>query len=115
MILPMVRVELIGASVDAIAARAGVSLMTVSKALRDQPDVSATTKTRVKLLAQQMGYLPDSSAQGFENGLRPFGGRTSRSKVLGIGSLSLGVNTLNQLTFDSYSIRPSAFSTSFRR
>ena len=46
-----------------IAARAGVSLMTVSKALRDEPDVSATTKTRIKLLAQQMGYVPDSSAQ----------------------------------------------------
>jgi len=38
--------------------------MTVSKALRDKPDVSAATKTRVKLLAQQMGYVPDSTAQG---------------------------------------------------
>lgn len=47
-----------------IALRAGISVMTVSKALRDRPDVSATTKTRVKLLAQQMGYVPDSSAQG---------------------------------------------------
>jgi DNA-binding LacI/PurR family transcriptional regulator len=58
-----------------IAARAGVSLMTVSKALRDQPDVSATTKTRVKLLAQQMGYLPDSSAQVL---------RTRKTKLFGI-------------------------------
>ncbi len=47
-----------------IAERVGLSVMTVSKALRDQPDVSATTKTRIKLLAQQMGYLPDSTAQG---------------------------------------------------
>ncbi len=47
-----------------IAQRAGVSVMTVSKALRDEPDVSAETKTRIKLLAQQMGYLPDSAAQG---------------------------------------------------
>jgi DNA-binding LacI/PurR family transcriptional regulator len=58
-----------------IAARAGVSLMTVSKALRDQPDVSATTKTRVKLLAQQMGYLPDSSAQVL---------RTRKTKLFGL-------------------------------
>jgi LacI family transcriptional regulator len=58
-----------------IAARAGVSLMTVSKALRDQPDVSATTKTRVKLLAQQMGYLPDSSAQVL---------RTRKTKLFGV-------------------------------
>lgn len=41
--------------------------MTVSKALRDKPDVSAVTKTRIKLLAQQMGYVPDSSAQGLRS------------------------------------------------
>ena len=47
-----------------IAQHAGVSVMTVSKALRNEKDVSATTKTRIKLLAQQMGYVPDSTAQG---------------------------------------------------
>ena len=47
-----------------IAQRGGLAIMTVSKALRDKPDVSAATKTRVKLLAQQMGYVPDSTAQG---------------------------------------------------
>jgi LacI family transcriptional regulator len=47
-----------------IAERIGVSVMTVSKALRDEPDVSAATKARIKLLAQQMGYVPDSTAQG---------------------------------------------------
>ncbi|MGI8966171.1 MAG: LacI family DNA-binding transcriptional regulator, partial [Limisphaerales bacterium] len=50
-----------------IAAQAGVSVMTVSKALRDESDISARTKTRLKLLAQQMGYLPDSLAQGLRN------------------------------------------------
>jgi len=50
-----------------IAERAGVSVMTVSKVLRDAPDVSAATKTRVKLLAQQMGYVPNSMAQGLRN------------------------------------------------
>jgi LacI family transcriptional regulator len=47
-----------------IAKRLGVSVMTVSKALRDQPDVSAATRTRIKQAAQDMGYVPDSSAQG---------------------------------------------------
>ena len=47
-----------------IAQHARVSVMTVSKALRDEPDVSAATKSRIKLLAQQMGYVPDSLAQG---------------------------------------------------
>jgi DNA-binding LacI/PurR family transcriptional regulator len=58
-----------------IAQKAGVSVMTVSKALRDEHDVSATTKTRVKLLAQQLGYVPDSSAQGL---------RTRTTRLFGI-------------------------------
>jgi len=63
-----------------IAERAGVSVMTVSKALRDAPDVSATTKTRIKLLAQQLGYVPDSSAQGL---------RTRTTKLFGLAVSSL--------------------------
>lgn len=58
-----------------IAERAGVSVMTVSKALRDEPDVSDSTKTRLKLLAQEMGYVPDSSAQGL---------RTRTTKLFGL-------------------------------
>ena len=58
-----------------IAQRAGLSIMTVSKALRDEHDVSASTKTRIKLLAQQMGYVPDSTAQGL---------RTRRTKLFGL-------------------------------
>jgi DNA-binding LacI/PurR family transcriptional regulator len=49
--------------------------MTVSKALRDKHDVSAETKTRVKLVAQQLGYVPNSSAQGL---------RTRTTKLFGI-------------------------------
>ncbi len=41
--------------------------MTVSKCLRGAPDISASTKTRIKVLAQQMGYMPDSMAQGLRN------------------------------------------------
>jgi DNA-binding LacI/PurR family transcriptional regulator len=50
-----------------IAQTAGVSVMTVSKALRDEPDVSAATKTRIKALALQAGYVPDSTAQGLRS------------------------------------------------
>jgi len=63
-----------------IAHQAGVSIMTVSKALRDEPDVSATTKTRIKLLAQQLGYVPDSSAQGL---------RTRSSRLFGLAISSM--------------------------
>src|SRR5262249_7502910 len=58
-----------------IAARAGVGVMTVSKALRDKHDVSPETKTRVKLVAQQLGYVPNSSAQGL---------RTRTTKLFGV-------------------------------
>jgi DNA-binding LacI/PurR family transcriptional regulator len=58
-----------------IAARAGVSLMTASKALRGAPDVAPGTRTRIKLLAQQMGYVPNSMAQGL---------RSRTTKLLGL-------------------------------
>ena len=58
-----------------IAQRARVSVMTVSKALRNEPDVSAATKLRIKSLAQQMGYVPDSLAQGL---------RSKTTKLLGL-------------------------------
>lgn len=41
--------------------------MTVSKVLRDAPDISAATKARIRLMAQQMGYMPDTIAQGLRN------------------------------------------------
>ncbi|MFP6903164.1 MAG: LacI family DNA-binding transcriptional regulator, partial [Verrucomicrobiia bacterium] len=46
-----------------IAATAGVSVMTVSKALRDEPDISAKTKARIKTLAAEVGYVPNNSAR----------------------------------------------------
>jgi len=58
-----------------IAERAGVSVMTVSKALRAEPDVSPTTRARIKALAQEMGYVPDSTAQGL---------RSRTSRLLGV-------------------------------
>jgi LacI family transcriptional regulator len=58
-----------------IARHAGVSVMTVSKVLRDAPDISAATKARVRLMAQQMGYVPDCNAQSL---------RTRTSRFLGI-------------------------------
>jgi len=49
--------------------------MTVSKVMRDAPDISVATKTRVRALAEQMGYVPDSQAQGL---------RTRTTKLFGL-------------------------------
>ena len=50
-----------------IAQRSGVSVMTVSKVMRDAPDVSVATKARIRQLAAEMGYVPDRIAQGLRN------------------------------------------------
>lgn len=71
-----------------IAARAGVSIMTVSKALRGEKDVSAATRARVKLLAQQMGYVPDSAAQGL---------RSRTTKLFGVVISSLANPIYNRV------------------
>ena len=63
-----------------IALQAGVSVMTVSKALRDAPDVSAATKARITALARQLGYVPDAAAQGL---------RTRSTRMLGLVVSSL--------------------------
>lgn len=63
-----------------IALQAGVSVMTVSKALRDAPDVSAATKVRIRDLAKQLGYVPDTAAQGL---------RTRSTRLLGLVVSSL--------------------------
>src|ERR1043166_2622763 len=50
-----------------IAKQAGVSVMTVSKVLRDTSDISPATKARVRQLAVEMGYTPDTMAQGLRS------------------------------------------------
>jgi LacI family transcriptional regulator len=58
-----------------IALQAGVSVMTVSKALRDAPDISSATKLRIRTMAETMGYTPDSVAQGL---------RSKTTKIFGL-------------------------------
>ncbi|MYE81829.1 MAG: LacI family transcriptional regulator [Gammaproteobacteria bacterium] len=45
-----------------IAARAGVSQSTVSRALRDSPQVSAATRRQIQRIAKEMGYTVDRNA-----------------------------------------------------
>ncbi|MFK7954443.1 MAG: LacI family DNA-binding transcriptional regulator [Ekhidna sp.] len=45
-----------------IAEKLGITVTTVSKALKDYPDISEDTKKKVNKLAKKLNYLPDSQA-----------------------------------------------------
>ena len=42
-----------------IAYMTGLGITTVSRALKDAPDIGAETKERVRLIARQIGYQPN--------------------------------------------------------
>ncbi|MGO4236056.1 LacI family DNA-binding transcriptional regulator [Pseudarthrobacter sp. YAF2] len=56
------------ASVELVAEMAGVSVSTVSRALRDIPGVSAATRKRVQDLARELGYSASPAASRLATG-----------------------------------------------
>jgi len=54
--------------IDEVARVAGVSTATVSRALRGLPNVSATTRERVRAVASQLGYVASPSAASLASG-----------------------------------------------
>ncbi|MEP7376694.1 MAG: LacI family DNA-binding transcriptional regulator [Chitinophagaceae bacterium] len=66
----------------------GISISTVSRALKDHPDISKTTKARVKELAEALEYEPNNNAVQL---------RTQQSNVLGIM-----VPTIDNFFYDSF-------------
>jgi len=51
-----------------IARDLGVSVVTISKALRDHPDISKTTRERILLKAKELGYRPNLTARSLVTG-----------------------------------------------
>ena len=72
-----------------IAVHAGVSIMTVSKVMRDAPDISLATKERVRQLANKMGYVPDTLAQSL---------RTRKTRLIGLVISSLANPVMVRVT-----------------
>ncbi len=54
------------ASMKDISELCGVSIATVSKALNDQSDIGEETRTRIKQVAKELGYFPNSSARALK-------------------------------------------------
>lgn len=64
-----------GSSIEDVAALAGVSTATVSRALRGLPRVSADARQRVMAAVLDLGYVPSPSARGLASG---------RTKTVGV-------------------------------
>lgn len=62
-------------SMKDISVACGVSVATVSKALNDHGDIGADTKKRIRQVAKQMGYFPNSAAKAL---------KTNRTQNLGV-------------------------------
>lgn len=58
-----------------LAEKLGISTATVSRALKDYPDISAETKKRVQELAKEMNYRPNTLAAGL---------RKSETRIIGV-------------------------------
>lgn len=54
------------ASIGDVARRAGVSPITVSRAIRNHPHVRADTRQRVLAAVQELGYVPNAVARGLK-------------------------------------------------
>jgi len=64
-------------SIQAVAAKAGVSVATVSRAFNFPGKVTPVTRELVERVARELNYVPNASARTL---------RTQRSRVLGASS-----------------------------
>ena len=78
-----------GVSIEDVAAAAGVSTATVSRAVRGLPRVSPATREKILGIAEDLGYVASSSASGLATGrtktigvLAPFVSRWFFSKAI---------------------------------
>ncbi|MCD6407986.1 LacI family DNA-binding transcriptional regulator, partial [bacterium] len=54
-------------TINEVAKRAGVTKATVSKALNEKEDISEKTKKKIKKIAEELGYIPNSIARALVN------------------------------------------------
>ena len=91
------------AAIDDVAQAAGVSTATVSRALRDLPGVSESTRARVLEVARGLGYAPSASAASLASGrTRTIGVLTPWIRRWFHGSVTEGIErTLRGEGFDA--------------
>src|SRR5437667_7622063 len=55
-------------TISEIAARAGVSIPTVSRVLNGRPDVAPATRARIEQILKESGYVHSKAARGLRKG-----------------------------------------------
>lgn len=70
-----------------IAARAGVSIATVSMSLRNRPNISPELRRRIRALARRMGYEPNPYVSALMRDRRQRRGQTNRPELALISGL----------------------------
>ena len=53
-------------SIKDVSHQCGVSIATVSKAMNNHSDINDETKQKIKQVAKEMGYFPNSSARALK-------------------------------------------------
>ncbi len=81
-------------TVKTIAQIAGVSHVTVSRALRDFPDVSKKLKKKIRQIAEEIGYTPNAFARSLSS---------KKASTIGMIVPSLGAETAYHMTFSAVS------------
>ena len=85
-----------------VAERAGVSVATASKALHDNPRVSARTRNHVQRIASELAYTPNKLAQSLVSGLTGTVGLVT-SDMQGRFSTQILIGAENTLEAESFS------------
>lgn len=94
------------ATIEEVAALAKVSVATVSRAMRDLPNVAEATRARVRVAAEELNYRPDPNASRLATGRTsavgmavPLLGRWYFSTVIGAAHAVLAEEGLDLLLF----------------
>ncbi len=89
-----------------VAKAAGVSLMTVSLALRAHPKIPAATRLRVERAAKRLGYRPNPAISNFMNAVRT--GTTVRIQSTLAVVMAVSTDPYNRLIFEGVRQRAEA-------
>jgi DNA-binding LacI/PurR family transcriptional regulator len=90
-------------SLQDVARAAGVSAMTVSRALRNSPRVSATARTAVEVAVRRVGYRPDPHVARLMARVRDYRGRRPHA-VIGVIRDDLAEDALHDPAYQYVSI-----------